>query len=278
MDEIRIKGLKIFAHHGVLPEENEKGQYFFVDAVLETDLRKAGISDDLLKTVNYADVCMLIKKEMTENTYSLIEAAVEHIALRILKSCSGIKSARIELKKPYAPVEAEFESISVRIKRTRHRAFIAWGSSEDLTEDGKTIPKAELIKKALKLMDEDPFIEIIKNSSVYESRPYGGVAENDFLNGVSMIETFYEPEELLEALHGIEAVCGRVRKEHWGDRSMDLDIIFFDDLVYASADLVIPHADMANRDFVLKPLCEIAEDLYHPVLKKSVSELYKSLA
>ena len=106
------------------------------------------------------------------------------------------------------------------------------------------------------------------------SGSFGGVAKNEFLNGVICIETFYEPEELLSFLHETEKNCGRERKEHWGDRTLDLDIIFYDDLVLRSSDLSIPHPDMENRDFVLKPLCEIAAEHIHPVIGKTVRDIY----
>ena len=270
MDEIHIDELKIFANHGVLPFENEKGQYFYVNAVLYLSTRKAGISDCLDDSVSYADVCMLIIKEMTEHTYKLIEAAAEHTALKILEQYELLRGVSLEIRKPDAPVDAEFSSVSVKIKRNRHKAYIAFGSSENYKE----MSKEELIDKALKLIDEDPFCRIRERSSVMKSSPYGGVAKNEFLNGVICIETFYEPEELLTFLHETEKACGRERKEHWGDRTLDLDIIFYDDLVLRSSDLSIPHPDMENRDFVLKPLCEIAAEHIHPLIGKTVRDIY----
>ena len=76
-DQIRIKGLEIYAHHGVFPEEKEKGQHFFVDAVLYKDTRKAGLTDDLNCSTDYGQVCKLIYRCMTAQTYDLIERAAE---------------------------------------------------------------------------------------------------------------------------------------------------------------------------------------------------------
>ena len=97
------------------PFENEKGQYFYVNAVLYLSTRKAGISDRLDDSVSYADVCMLIIKEMTEHTYKLIEAAAEHTALKILEQYELLRGISLEIRKPDAPVDAEFSSVYRRL-------------------------------------------------------------------------------------------------------------------------------------------------------------------
>ena len=81
------------------------------------------------------------------------------------------------------------------------------------------------------------------------------------------------PVELLDALHKIEAAAGRERLIHWGPRTLDLDIIFYDKLVYEDEQLIIPHVDMQNRYFVLKPLAELIPNYRHPVFGKTVSEM-----
>ncbi len=87
------------------------------------------------------------------------------------------------------------------------------------------------------------------------------------------VETLLDPEQLLETLHEMEKAAGRERPLRWGPRTLDLDILFYDQLVLESKDLVIPHPDMQNRLFVLQPLAEIAPYFRHPVLGKSVREL-----
>ena len=89
--------------------------------------------------------------------------------------------------------------------------------------------------------------------------------------------TLLAPEELLQELHRIEQMEGRERKLHWGPRTLDLDIIFYDDLVYASDDLAIPHIDMENRYFVLKPLSELAPNFRHPITHKTVAQMLAEL-
>jgi 2-amino-4-hydroxy-6-hydroxymethyldihydropteridine diphosphokinase len=98
-----------------------------------------------------------------------------------------------------------------------------------------------------------------------------------FVNGVVLLETGGTPRELLTALLEIERRLGRVRTNKWGPRTMDLDILFYDDRVIGEADLVIPHPELEHRRFVLEPLAEIAPDLRHPVLRKTMLELRKAL-
>lgn len=93
------------------------------------------------------------------------------------------------------------------------------------------------------------------------------------MNGVMEIDTLWSPEELLEQLHEIEAAAERKREIHWGPRTLDLDILFYDKEIVETKDLQIPHVDMHNRYFVLKPLSELAPYFRHPTLGKTVSEL-----
>ncbi|MCR1934823.1 2-amino-4-hydroxy-6-hydroxymethyldihydropteridine diphosphokinase [Clostridium tepidum] len=149
-----------------------------------------------------------------------------------------------------------------------HIAYIAFGSNIG--------DKENYIKKALEKMQEVG-MNVVKVSNIYETEPYGVLDQDNFLNGVAKIETNLEPENLIKELLDIEKQLDRVRKRRWGPRTIDLDIIFYDDLIINEKDLVIPHKDMENREFVLKPLCDIDENFIHPVLKKSVRQLYDEL-
>ena len=123
----------------------------------------------------------------------------------------------------------------------------------------------EHIAQALGQLQKNKDIRVEKVSELLETLPYGVVEQDNFVNGMFEIRTLLAPEELLQELHRIEQMEGRERKLHWGPRTLDLDIIFYDDLVYASEDLVIPHIDMENRYFVLKPLSELAPNFRHPI-------------
>lgn len=133
------------------------------------------------------------------------------------------------------------------------------------------------IQLALKVLKEKKDIIVEKVSPFYETLPVGGPPQGKFLNGVIEISTTLTPRELLEVLQEIEKALGRVRKERWGPRTIDLDILFYGDLIVNEERLIIPHPLMHKREFVLKPLLRIAPNLIHPVLKKSVKELLDQL-
>lgn len=147
-------------------------------------------------------------------------------------------------------------------------AYIALGSN---LED-----RHNLLKTALEKMQQNN-IKIIQKSEIIETKAYGKTDQPDFLNQVVKVSTMQEPYTLLETLNKIEKELGRVRKEHWGARTIDLDIIFYEDLVMTSQRLTIPHYDMQHRDFVLSPMVELSPDYIHPVLKKSMQELLEEL-
>lgn len=116
-------------------------------------------------------------------------------------------------------------------------------------------------------------------SPFYETEPVGGVPQDHFYNAVARLATGLEPLELLDALKRIEKeVFRRVPSGHWGPRSMDLDILLYGELVFSSERLTIPHPRLAERRFVLQPLADLAPDLVHPSLGRSISELLASLA
>ena len=107
--------------------------------------------------------------------------------------------------------------------------------------------------------------------------PYGGVEQEDFLNAAMELETLYTPEELLDVLHTVEQAAKRERLVHWGPRTLDLDILFYDDLVQDDSALTLPHPDMQNRDFVLKPMVELAPHFVHPVFHQTMQQLLDAL-
>ena len=268
-DQIRIEELEVYAHHGVYPEENEKGQHFYVNATLYTNTRPAGMADDLRLSTNYGEVCQFITEFMQQHTFQLIETVVEWTAYEVLQHFPLVQGLDLEIRKPEAPIPLPFGSVSVAIHREWHEAYIAVGSNMGDSRGH--------IAKALGQLEKHKDIQVTKVSGLLETLPYGGVEQENFVNGMFEIRTLLTPEELLRELHKIEASEGRERKIHWGPRTLDLDIIFYDDLIYSSEDLVIPHVDMENRYFVPKPLSELAPNFRHPITHKTVAQMLAEL-
>ncbi len=114
---------------------------------------------------------------------------------------------------------------------------------------------------------------LLAKSSLFKTEPVGYSSQDWFINGVIKIETDLEPSELLRILKSIEGRLGRTETFRWGPRTIDLDILFFDDLQIETRELRVPHPLIQDRKFVLVPLAEIDQNLIHPVLKKTIREL-----
>jgi 2-amino-4-hydroxy-6-hydroxymethyldihydropteridine diphosphokinase len=127
-------------------------------------------------------------------------------------------------------------------------------------------------EKAIALL-EDNRIKVTKRSSMIETEPWGVEEQPMFINMAVESDTELPPEELLKLLKEIEIKLGRKPGVRWGPRTIDLDILFYDDMILKTDELEIPHPGIEERDFVLKPLEEIAPDMVHPILKKSIKEL-----
>ena len=145
-----------------------------------------------------------------------------------------------------------------------HTAYVALGSNLG--------DKEANLRKALELLQERG-VEIVKTSTFISTEPYGVTDQPQFLNGVCEVRTSLVPLALLHTLLEIEQEMGRVRLRHWGERNIDLDLLLYEDVVLDTPELKLPHPDMQNRDFVLLPLAEIAPELVHPILQKSIEEL-----
>ena len=269
MDKIIIEDLECFGYHGVLKEEQVLGQKFLVSIVLYTDTANAGRTDCLDETLNYADVCKKVQSFMGEQKFLLIEAAAEHLAQMLLLSYDLLKEVKITIKKPWAPVHISMKTVAVEIRRGWHRVYLGIGANIG--------EKEKNMQTALDFFKEHPLCELEKISSLLSTKPYGVKEQDYFLNGVFCIRTLLTPREILACIQEIEEKLQRVRTLHWGPRTIDVDILLYDDMICREEDLLIPHIEMHKRDFVLKPFCEIAPYVMHPIFHKTMKELWEEL-
>lgn len=264
MDVIKIRGLEVNACHGVFDSEKINKQPFIFDADLESDFFGAAKDDDLNKTVNYAEVCNLIVEIASKNTFSLIEKLAYECAFEILDGFP-VQGVKITVWKPHAPIEHKFENVGISVCCRRERVLLSLGSSMG--------DKKGYLDFAINRLNSTRGIKVRKVSSYIQTPPYGGVAQNSFLNCAAEIQTYLSPRALLEEIHTIESEGKRVRTVRWGDRTLDIDIIFYGDKIICEDGLTIPHTDYKNRPFVLQPLKEIAPDFVCPLTGKRLCEL-----
>ena len=149
------------------------------------------------------------------------------------------------------------------------RAFI--GAGANLGEPVRQI------QRALGELEKSPGVRLGAVSSLYRTQPMGPVAQPPFINAVFSLECGISPQELLALLLSVEEKMGRIRRERWGPRVIDLDLLFFDEAIISEQGLEVPHPRLHERRFVLTPLVEIAPDVVHPILKKSAFDLLAAL-
>lgn len=265
MDKIYIKDLEVYAFHGVNQEEKNMGQRFLISAQIYLDLSPAGISDDLTKTINYAQLCLEIEEEFKKNKYDLIEKAAEELSKYILLEYPMVKRVKLMLKKPWAPIGKPIKYAAVEVDRKWHTAYIGVGSNIGNKEDN--------IKQAIEKINLSQLTRVTKIANMYVTKPVGYTDQDDFLNTALEVKTLLKPKELINLLLGIEKELKRERIIKWGPRTIDLDILLYDDLITDFEEAIIPHPRMHERNFVLKPLSDIAPYLIHPILNKRIYQL-----
>jgi dihydroneopterin aldolase/2-amino-4-hydroxy-6-hydroxymethyldihydropteridine diphosphokinase len=248
-DRISLKGISAKGFHGVLDFEKQDGQTFVVDVEMEVDLAPAGTSDDLVDTVNYAEVAGDIVDLIAGESLDLIEALADQIAAKVLTR-PLVEAVVVTVHKPQAPVGHPFTDVAVTVERLRETpVVIAIGSN--LGESVETIQNAV---GSLWLA-----LELKGASRVYETAPVGGPAQAAYLNAVVVGTTSMSPQRLLRTMQDIELDNGRVRKERWGPRTLDLDLIQYGDPVFdtdvrlETEALTLPHPRAHERGFVLVP-------------------------
>ena len=268
MNKIIIKNLQIKATHGCNPDEKINPQRFLFSAEIFYDFSQAAKSDDLTKTISYSDVKKTLTTFCVNNCFDLIETLATRACDEILKKYPARKVI-LSVKKPDAPMSGTFDYVAVEVEKEWHEVYLALGSNMG--------DKNAYLDFAIQRLASDDNIKEVKESARRITKPYGGVATEEFVNSAVRIKTLYTPKELLSVISQIERDGARVRTEHWGNRTIDIDVIFYDDCVIDDSDLCVPHIAMQNRDFVLDPLAELCPYKFHPVLRKRVCELKSDL-
>ena len=146
-----------------------------------------------------------------------------------------------------------------------HTAYISIGSN--LGDSYK------ICIKAIERISKNDHIKIISESSFYQTSPIGYIKQEWFINSTIKINTSLAPENLLSELLNIESEMGRIRKEKWGPRLIDLDLLFYDKLILNRKSIILPHPEIQKRKFVLIPMSEIGGTYSHPILKKTIKTL-----
>lgn len=268
LGKVIIDSLDCFGRHGVLNEENILGQRFFVSCEMDTDFDAAAENDDINCAVNYAEVAEFITEYVKENVFKLIETLASRLADEILTRFN-VKAINIKIEKPSAPVGLPLKTVAVKVLKKWSTAYLSIGSNMG--------DKKAYLDFAVESLKNDKNIRVKNISSYIATAPYGYTEQEEFLNGCVKIETIYSPHKLLNTVNAIEANADRKREIHWGPRTLDIDIVLFDNKIINTPKLTIPHIDMENRLFVLEPLNEIAPYAINPVNNKSVREMYEKL-
>jgi dihydroneopterin aldolase/2-amino-4-hydroxy-6-hydroxymethyldihydropteridine diphosphokinase len=256
-DQIEISALRVVAIVGALPHEREIAQPLQIDLTLDVDLADAGRSDDLDDTVHYGLVADQVIAVVQESKDTLLERLAARVADEVL-TFDRVEAVTVVVTKLRPPIAVDAASTAVRMRRTRataglaprtpHRAFIALGSNLGDRE--------EFLRSGVRGLGT-----VVAMSDVYETEPVGGPDDQGaYLNMVVEIETSLDPFALLRRCQKLEAEAMRQRMVHWGPRTLDVDIILYDDVTIVSADLVVPHPLFGERHFVLQPLSDIAPE------------------
>lgn len=267
MDNIQVSGIELWAHHGVLESERQQGQRFIVDVSFSMDTSCCG--DDIHNTVHYGELAQEIVSFCQRNTYQLIETLVNELAEQLLLSFPRMEEIRLTLHKPNAPIPLSFADVAITVTRGRRVCYLGIGSNLGDREAYLNLVSEEIAK--------DSRIELLARSSYRQTKPYGVTDQPDFLNGVVQVTTLYTPARLLDFCQKLETMAGRIKTRHWGERTLDVDILLYGTEIWDTRNLTIPHPELHKRRFVLQPLCELAPNLLHPTRRKTMSELLAAL-
>jgi len=252
VDWIEVVGIRAFGHHGVLAHEREFGQEFTIDVRIGLDFGPAVHADDLHLTADYGHVAQVVVDLVTGPPSALIETLADRIAAAVAQ-LPAVQQVVVTVHKPHAPMPVGVADVTVTRRRgAPTTAFVALGSNL-----GDSVGS---LNQAIADLTATPGITFGAKSNLYQTAAVGGPEQPDYLNAVVSLRTELSPHELLAACQTIEHLGGRQREEHWGPRTIDIDIVDMVGYRVAEPDLQIPHPRARMRGFVLVPWADIASD------------------
>ena len=263
-DRITLTGLRVFAHHGVFEHEREVGQVFLIDVTVHLELDEAASDDDLTRTVHYGELAERVVAAVERDPVDLIETVAERVAAVALEF-PAVQLVEVTVHKPDAPITVPFSDVSVTIFRGRHTPV----TTDAVVAVGANLGDREAtIADAIRELSQTAGVRVVAVSPTVETvavRPEGPDPDAPrYLNGIILVRTKLPPDALLGVLQVIEHAHGRVRTEHWGDRTLDLDLVSYGSLEQQSEWLTLPHPRAHERDFVLRPWLAVDPDAVLP--------------
>ncbi|KAG0167847.1 trifunctional dihydropteroate synthetase [Apophysomyces sp. BC1034] len=301
-DMVFVKDLRLSTIIGVNPWEREEKQVVVINLTIYPSSLASGSSDwDVNKSYHLRTIVRTLTRHIESSGYKTVEAFAVAVARIALEKCH-VNKIRVMLEKPSAILFADASGIEV----TRDRAWLNRVLEEEKVagrvfahhaiEEGssKEVPttytqtafialgsnvgdRVDNIHCALDMLEKECSCAVLDTSFLYETPPMYYTEQPPFMNAVCKVATCLEPHDLLTKLKYVEDALGRTANFRNGPRPIDLDILFYNDLVMESDTLTIPHALMQEREFVLWPLCNIAKDLEHPKLYKTCGQLLSQL-
>ncbi|KAL7752988.1 trifunctional dihydropteroate synthetase [Sorochytrium milnesiophthora] len=289
-DVLFIRDLVLSAIIGVNPWEREERQNIIINLSIFHPDGFPESGDVVTQPNDYRTIARLVEEYVQESSFKTVEALCHHVARLCIERCN-VSKVTVRIEKPSALVFAKTAGVEVTRDREwlrqlkakqneylrrrtisvastgehMHTAYIAMGSNLG--------DRAGHIHAALFAMTQDGQSRIVNTSFLYETAPMYVTDQPMFLNAVCKIATSHEPHSLLKTLKSCEENAGRTDTGRNGPRPIDLDILFYDNVELNTDTLIIPHPRIQEREFVLRPLCDIAPDLHHPVLFRTMAKL-----
>lgn len=273
MFKIKIKDLKLFGYHGVKQEEKTSGQNFLfnisIDIAKESFEKDGLYQDNILNTVNYSEIIALIKEINSNNRFNLLETFSEVLAEKIISYSPLILKVKVRIEKISPPIKESIGSVGVELElernpnshdyepKTSKKSIVFLSLGSNLGDREKNL------RDAVKKLRANQNLDIISISSIYETEPMYVENQEYFYNIVlkAAIKSAYSAFELLGYAKKIEFDLGRKSTyARYGPRTIDVDILTFDELKIDSDLLGLPHPKIFERNFVLIPLSEISPD------------------